>query len=110
MSENRRVVVHGSLAPQCLEYLREHGLHVDEAPHGDERELIARVAACHALIVDETSGVDAGVLSAAALLQVVGRIMRPSASKQARVVDYLDLHVPVLRRSAASRLEIFSRW
>jgi superfamily II DNA or RNA helicase len=44
------------------------------------------------------------------LLQVVGRIMRPSASKQARVIDYLDLHVPVLRRSAAARLEVFSRW
>lgn len=44
------------------------------------------------------------------LLQVVGRIMRPSASKQAKVIDYLDLQVPVLRRSAAARLEIFSRW
>ncbi|MHB8808877.1 MAG: DEAD/DEAH box helicase [Desulfobulbaceae bacterium] len=44
------------------------------------------------------------------LLQVVGRIMRPSASKQAKVIDYLDMHVPVLRRSAAARLEVFSRW
>ncbi|MFZ5799032.1 MAG: DEAD/DEAH box helicase [Thermodesulfobacteriota bacterium] len=44
------------------------------------------------------------------LLQVVGRIMRPSDGKQAKVIDYLDRQVPVLRRSAAARLEVFSRW
>jgi hypothetical protein len=36
--------------------------------------------------------------------------MRPSASKQAKVIDYLDQQVPVLRRSAAARLEVFSRF
>lgn len=44
------------------------------------------------------------------LLQVVGRIMRPSESKKAQVVDYVDLHVPVLRRSGASRRLVFDRW
>jgi len=44
------------------------------------------------------------------LLQVVGRIMRPSESKKARVIDYADLHVPVLRRSAAARRQVFDRW
>lgn len=44
------------------------------------------------------------------LLQVVGRIMRPSESKKARVIDYADMHVPVLRRSAAARRQVFDRW
>jgi superfamily II DNA or RNA helicase len=44
------------------------------------------------------------------LLQVVGRIMRPSASKKAQVIDYVDMHVPVLRRSADARRRIFDRW
>ncbi len=37
------------------------------------------------------------------LLQVIGRIMRPAANKQARVFDYLDENVPVLMRSAKAR-------
>ena len=44
------------------------------------------------------------------LLQVVGRIMRPSENKKARVIDYIDIHVPILRRSAAARRQIFDRW
>jgi superfamily II DNA or RNA helicase len=44
------------------------------------------------------------------LLQVVGRIMRPSENKKAQVIDYIDTHVPVLHRSAAARREIFDRW
>ncbi|MBV5316556.1 MAG: DEAD/DEAH box helicase [Desulfobulbaceae bacterium] len=44
------------------------------------------------------------------LLQVVGRIMRPAVGKKARVVDYVDVHIPVLRRSAAARRKIFSNW
>lgn len=44
------------------------------------------------------------------LLQVVGRVMRPSESKKARVIDYIDINVPVLRRSAAARREVFDRW
>ncbi len=42
------------------------------------------------------------------LLQVVGRIMRPAAGKRARVIDYVDEHIPVLRRSAAARRALFS--
>ena len=44
------------------------------------------------------------------LLQVVGRIMRPSENKKAQVVDYVDIHVPLLRRSAAARRQVFDRW
>ncbi|PIE56242.1 MAG: helicase [Desulfobulbus propionicus] len=44
------------------------------------------------------------------LLQVVGRILRPDSGKQARVYDYIDEHIPVLRRSAKSREQLFARW
>lgn len=44
------------------------------------------------------------------LLQVVGRVMRPAKDKTAKVIDYADVNVPVLRRSAVSRCEIFNRW
>lgn len=44
------------------------------------------------------------------LLQVVGRIMRPSENKKAQVIDYVEIHVPILRRSAAARRQIFDRW
>lgn len=38
------------------------------------------------------------------LLQVIGRIMRPAKDKEARVFDYLDDSVGVLRRSAQTRM------
>ena len=44
------------------------------------------------------------------LLQVVGRIMRPAEGKHARVIDYVDEQIPVLRRSAASRRGVFLAW
>ena len=44
------------------------------------------------------------------LLQVVGRVMRPADGKQARVIDYVDGRIPILRRSAASRRQVFERW
>ncbi|NOQ45905.1 MAG: DEAD/DEAH box helicase [Desulfobulbaceae bacterium] len=44
------------------------------------------------------------------LLQVVGRVMRPADGKKARVIDYADNRIPVLRRSAAARREVFDRW
>ena len=44
------------------------------------------------------------------LLQVVGRIMRPAEGKKAQVIDYVDNNVPVLRRSAVARRQIFDRW
>lgn len=44
------------------------------------------------------------------LLQVVGRIMRPAEGKRARVIDYVDARIPVLRRSAAARRAFFSAW
>ena len=43
------------------------------------------------------------------LLQVIGRIMRPAANKEARVYDYVDGAIPVLRRSAVSRRMVLSR-
>ncbi len=42
------------------------------------------------------------------LLQVLGRIMRPAAGKRARVYDYVDESVSVLKRSAASRKKILA--
>jgi superfamily II DNA or RNA helicase len=44
------------------------------------------------------------------LLQVTGRIMRPSENKKARIIDYIDIHIPALRRSAAARRKVFDRW
>jgi superfamily II DNA or RNA helicase len=44
------------------------------------------------------------------LLQVVGRIMRPATGKRARVIDYVDINIPILRRSAAARYKIFADW
>ncbi len=44
------------------------------------------------------------------LLQVVGRVMRPAEGKKALVIDYVDVNIPVLRRSAGARTEMFSRW
>lgn len=44
------------------------------------------------------------------LLQVVGRIMRPAQGKKARVIDYVDEHIPVLRRSAAARRDVLLQW
>lgn len=40
------------------------------------------------------------------LLQIIGRIMRPALNKQARVYDYVDEAVPVLRRSANARRKV----
>jgi len=42
------------------------------------------------------------------LLQVLGRIMRPAVDKQAKVYDYVDESVSVLRRSAEGRKKILS--
>ncbi len=39
------------------------------------------------------------------LLQVIGRIMRPAKNKEARVYDYVDDAVPVLKRSGRNRLK-----
>ena len=44
------------------------------------------------------------------LLQVVGRIMRPSEGKKALVIDYVDSRVGVLHRSGLARAEMFERW
>ena len=44
------------------------------------------------------------------LLQVVGRIMRPAEGKKALVIDYVDVGIPVLGRSAAARREVFAAW
>lgn len=44
------------------------------------------------------------------LMQVVGRIMRPAEGKKALVIDYVDAGIPVLRRSAAARREVFAGW
>jgi superfamily II DNA or RNA helicase len=43
------------------------------------------------------------------ILQVIGRIMRPGKDKQARVFDYFDDEVPLLRKSALSRQKVLSR-
>ncbi len=44
------------------------------------------------------------------LLQVVGRVMRPARGKTAMVIDYADVRVPVLRRSAENRKLLFDKW
>ena len=43
------------------------------------------------------------------LLQVIGRIMRPAAGKEARVFDYIDEKVPALARSARARAKVLSQ-
>lgn len=42
------------------------------------------------------------------ILQVIGRIMRPAANKQARVFDYVDEGVPALARSANIRRKVLA--
>lgn len=42
------------------------------------------------------------------LLQILGRIMRPAEGKRAKVFDYVDESVSVLKRSAASRKKILT--
>ena len=42
------------------------------------------------------------------LLQVLGRIMRPAAGKEAQVYDYVDESVSVLRRSAEHRKKVLA--
>ena len=42
------------------------------------------------------------------LLQVIGRIMRPAANKQARVFDYVDADVRALARSAEIRRKVLT--
>ncbi len=44
------------------------------------------------------------------LMQVVGRVMRPQKDKKALVIDYVDVKIPVLRRSASARTAMFARW
>ena len=44
------------------------------------------------------------------LLQVAGRVVRPAAGKKAVIVDYVDAAVPLLRRSAAARRQVFMAW
>lgn len=44
------------------------------------------------------------------LLQVVGRVMRPEEGKKAMVIDYADIKVPVLSRSAFDRAQVLKRW
>lgn len=43
------------------------------------------------------------------LLQVIGRIVRPAAGKEARVFDYIDEKVPALARSARARAKVLSQ-
>jgi len=43
------------------------------------------------------------------LLQVIGRVMRPAKGKKALVIDYDDVLVPVLHRSAEQRRLLFER-
>ena len=43
------------------------------------------------------------------LKQVVGRVMRPRAGKRALVLDYADVRVPALARSAEHRCRLFAR-
>ena len=41
------------------------------------------------------------------LKQVIGRILRPAAGKEATVYDYVDEQVGILRRSAEQREQIY---
>ncbi len=63
----------------------------------------------------DCSGLDTLVLATpikfeGRLLQVAGRIVRPAAGKQAVILDYIDTHIPLLRRSAAARRAVFADW
>ena len=43
----------------------------------------------------------------ARLLQVIGRILRPASGKNPRVIDYVDYEVPLLRRAARAREQVY---
>ncbi len=74
MSELRRVLISDKLAPEGVAILEDaDGIEVDHRPGISGGELEAAVAGCHGLVVRSGTHVTAGLLEAAALLEVIGR-------------------------------------
>lgn len=119
-------VAHCQVLRDKLEQLGHDAAMLTGRMHPDEREdIVARVQSGAIQVLISTlqligEGFDCPDLATIVLatpikfegrlLQVVGRVMRPAAGKRARVIDYADVHVPVLRRSAVHRNEMFDRW
>jgi D-3-phosphoglycerate dehydrogenase len=72
MSEKKRVIVLGDLAPECVARLRDDGLHVDERPAWGEAEAAAGLDGYEALVAGPGAPVTAAVLAAGRALEVVG--------------------------------------
>ncbi len=119
-------VAHCRVLQQKLELLGYDAAMLTGRVHPEEREqIVARVQAGEVQVLISTlqligEGFDCPGLATIVLatpikfegrlLQVVGRVMRPAEGKMARVIDYADVNVPVLRRSALSRSDVFKRW
>ena len=73
MSEKKRVIVLGDLAPEGVELLVGEGLAVETGGGWDEAELLLRVPGCSAIIAGAGTPVTAAVLAAGGVLRVVGR-------------------------------------
>ncbi len=119
-------VAHCRVLQEKLELLGHDAVMLTGRVHPEERErIVARVQAGKVSVLISTlqligEGFDCPGLATIVLatpikfegrlLQVVGRVMRPAEGKKALVIDYIDVNVPVLRRSAVNRSEVFSRW
>ncbi|MCF6186563.1 MAG: DEAD/DEAH box helicase, partial [Desulfobulbaceae bacterium] len=119
-------VAHCRVLQEKLELLGHDAAMLTGRVHPEERErIVARVQAGKISVLISTlqligEGFDCPGLATIVLatpikfegrlLQVVGRVMRPAEGKKALVIDYADVKVPVLRRSAVNRGEVFSRW
>ena len=73
MSDDKRVILVGEVAPECVVLLEGEGLHADVHPEWVEAELVTGVDGYAALIVGPGAPVTAAVLAAGRALKVVGR-------------------------------------
>ena len=113
----------------CEEFkvlLRGHGIKADVLTGAvstkDRQEIVERLNEGRIKVLIATSqllseGFDSKELStlflgtpikfSGRLLQTVGRILRPAPGKKAKVIDYVDVNIPVLVAAAKSRQKVY---
>ena len=113
----------------CEEFkilLRGHGVRADVLTGAvstkDRQEIVERLNEGRIKVLIATSqllseGFDSKELStlflgtpikfSGRLLQTVGRILRPAPGKKAKVIDYVDVNIPVLVAAAKSRQRVY---
>jgi D-3-phosphoglycerate dehydrogenase len=73
MSDEKRVILAGEVAPECVALLESEGLRADVHPEWVEAELVAGIDGFEALVAGPGAPVTAAVLAAGRALEVVGR-------------------------------------